>query len=68
MPPRTAKIFPDRETFSDDWFEHATAYLANIRAMGTVNNPAIFSVWDPVPRNYNGWRQRKLGTIRPAAK
>ncbi|HEX8340208.1 MAG TPA: prepilin-type N-terminal cleavage/methylation domain-containing protein [Tepidisphaeraceae bacterium] len=68
MPPATARIFHDRDTPSDDWYEHSTAYVGNIRVMGTVNNPAIFSVWDPDTGNYNGWRQRKIGGIRRSAE
>lgn len=51
-------IFRDGDVPSDDWFEHATAYMGNIRAMGAIN------IWDPATNNNNGWKQRRFGSLK----
>ena len=57
-PPKDMDIFRDVETPSDSWYGHACAYIGNIRAMGAIN------IWDPLTGNFNGWKQRKFGSIK----
>jgi prepilin-type N-terminal cleavage/methylation domain-containing protein/prepilin-type processing-associated H-X9-DG protein len=62
MPDRTGEVFRDVDTPSDDWFEHATAYMANIRAMGAIN------LYDPYTSNSTGWHARQMSSIKRSAE
>src|SRR5262245_8594889 len=42
LPERDSKIFRDVDTPSESWWDHACAYIGNIRAMGAYN------LWDPL--------------------
>lgn len=57
-PAKNSGIFRDGDVPSDDWFDHATAYMGNIRALGAIN------IWDRATGNNNGWKQRKLGSLK----
>ncbi|MGN6725266.1 MAG: type II secretion system protein [Tepidisphaeraceae bacterium] len=61
-PARTAAIFHDRDTPSDNWYDRSNAYMGNIRALGAIG------IWDPLTGNTNGWRPRQLSGIKRAAE
>jgi prepilin-type N-terminal cleavage/methylation domain-containing protein/prepilin-type processing-associated H-X9-DG protein len=67
MPYRNSDIFHDVDTPSEDWFEHSTAYMGNIRALGanTENNGFFY---DPLTGNNLGWKPRQLSSIRRTAE
>ncbi len=58
LPERVSLIFRDTDTPSESWWDHASAYIGNIRAMGAYN------LWDPLTNNTSGWKPRKLATLK----
>lgn len=66
-PYRISDIFHDVDTPSDDWADHSTAYMGNIRAMGAIPNGAgIF--WEPITQKVDGWHPRKISSIKRAGE
>jgi prepilin-type processing-associated H-X9-DG protein/prepilin-type N-terminal cleavage/methylation domain-containing protein len=58
LPERDSQIFRDVDTPSDSWWDHACAYVGNLRAMGAYN------LYEPITGNNNGWKLRKLATLK----
>ena len=61
MPAKVSAVFRDNDTPSENWWDNAVAYVGNIRAMGAVN------IWEPLTQRNDGWKQRKLSSVRRAS-
>jgi prepilin-type N-terminal cleavage/methylation domain-containing protein/prepilin-type processing-associated H-X9-DG protein len=62
MPVRDLPVFHDVDVPSEPWFDHATAYIVNIRATGAEG------IWDPYPTTStplgtNGYKPRPYSSI-----
>jgi prepilin-type N-terminal cleavage/methylation domain-containing protein/prepilin-type processing-associated H-X9-DG protein len=58
LPEHDSVIFRDVDTPSEMWWDHACAYVGNIRAMGAYN------LYDPITKDNSGWKLRKLATLK----
>jgi prepilin-type processing-associated H-X9-DG protein/prepilin-type N-terminal cleavage/methylation domain-containing protein len=61
-PDRTLDVFRDTDVSDMPWFDHATAYIGNIRVLGA------YGVWDPLTGSTNGWRPRQFAGIKRSAE
>jgi len=61
-PDITLGIFRDVDVPDMPWFEHATAYIGNIRVFGA------YGIWDPLTSSTDGWRPRQFGGIKRASE
>ena len=49
MPVRDLPVFHDVDVPPEPWFDHATAYVVNIRATGATSLDPTQHIWDPYP-------------------
>ncbi len=73
-PAQDSTVFHDLDVPGSGWYPHATAYIANARAFGMVDNGfgggGGAPLWDPVlgsggaQLGYGGYPQRRPGSIR----
>jgi prepilin-type processing-associated H-X9-DG protein/prepilin-type N-terminal cleavage/methylation domain-containing protein len=61
-PDVTLGIFRDVDAPDMPWFEHATAYIGNIRVFGA------YGIWDPLTSSAAGWRPRQFGGIKRSSE
>ncbi|HEY1685082.1 MAG TPA: prepilin-type N-terminal cleavage/methylation domain-containing protein [Tepidisphaeraceae bacterium] len=65
-PQEDMNVFHDVDVNNVSWFAHSCAYVANPRALGSVDKSKIF--WDPlVSSSIKGYSPRKLSTIQRAS-
>jgi prepilin-type N-terminal cleavage/methylation domain-containing protein/prepilin-type processing-associated H-X9-DG protein len=80
-PPQDSLVFQDLDVPPDGWFSHATAFVANPRVLGMVDNGYGTTgtngteLWDPIAPNgtggygayAGGYPQRKFASIKRSA-
>jgi prepilin-type processing-associated H-X9-DG protein/prepilin-type N-terminal cleavage/methylation domain-containing protein len=74
-PAQDAAVFHDLDVPGSGWYAHATAYVANARVFGMIDNgygSGGDPLWDPYAPNgiqlgHSGYRPRRIGSIQHSA-